>query len=396
MIRLAVFYFVLYCSFAVVLMFLPLYLQYQGLATDRIGLIMAMGSVMAVIGQPIWGYISDKMNSAKKVLLFIMVSALLFSFLFFAVESFWPLLLLFTLFMFFMTSCGPLTDSIAMQYANKHHKNYGAMRSFGSIGVGTSALILGMIIGIVGIQYLGWMYAIIMLAAIPLVLIINESGREETTSYRPPISLSSFKKLLRNKKYIWVMIISFIIFTPHKMNDSLFTIYLADLGASEQQIGLAWMFATFSSVPIFALTGMLLKSFKEMSLLMVAAFLFSMRWFLYGVWDDPQVLTYLQLFQGVTFPLFFVAVYHYVTKLIPKELIATGQLLFVATTIGLGGLLGNAGGGWHMENYSPQATYHLAGYFSLVGTALITITILYSRRNTSSKLYKEKRMTYEK
>lgn len=231
MIRLGIFYFVLYCSFAVVLMFLPLYLQYHGIGTGRIGVIMAMGSVMAVIGQPIWGYISDKVNSAKKVLLFIMVSALLCSFLFFAVESFWPLLLLFTLFMFFMTSCGPLTDSIAMQYANKNKKNYGAVRSFGSIGVGTSALVLGMLIGVVGIQYIGWMYAIIMLAAIPLVLIINESGREVTTGVRPSISLSSLKELLKNKKYIWIVIISFLIFTPHKMNDSLLTIYLADLGA---------------------------------------------------------------------------------------------------------------------------------------------------------------------
>ncbi|RKL67684.1 hypothetical protein CR203_10070 [Salipaludibacillus neizhouensis] len=396
MIRLGIFYFVLYCSFAVVLMFLPLYLQYHGIGTGRIGMIMAMGSVMAVIGQPIWGYISDKVNSAKKVLLFIMVSALLCSFLFFAVESFWSLLLLFTLFMFFMTSCGPLTDSIAMQYANKHKKNYGAVRSFGSIGVGTSALVLGMLIGVVGIQYIGWMYAIIMLAAIPLVLIINESGREVTTGVRPSITLSSLKELLKNKKYIWIVIISFLIFTPHKMNDSLLTIYLADLGALEKQIGLAWMFATFSSVPIFALTGLLLKRFKEMTLLMVAAFLYSIRWFLYGVWDDPQILTYLQLLHGVTFPLFFVAVFHYVTKLVPRELIATGQLLFIASTIGLGGLLGNAGGGWHMETYSPQATYHLAGYFSLIASILIMITLLYSRRNNKTKIYNGTRMTYEK
>lgn len=156
------------------------------------------------------------------------------------------------------------------------------------------------------------------------------------------------------------------------------------------------MFATFSSVPIFALTGLLLKRFKEMTLLMVAAFLYSIRWFLYGVWDDPQILTYLQLLHGVTFPLFFVAVFHYVTKLVPRELIATGQLLFIASTIGLGGLLGNAGGGWHMETYSPQETYHLAGYFSLIASILIMITLLYSRRNNKTKIYNGTRMTYEK
>lgn len=379
MIRLAGFYFILYSSFAVVLMFLPLYLQFQGLSTGRIGLIMAVGSVMAVVGQPVWGYISDKMNSTKKVLLFVMVCALFLSFLFFSVSSFFPLLFLFTLFMFFMTSCGPLTDSMAMQYANQYNKNYGALRSFGSIGVGTSALGLGALIGAVGIQYLGWMYAAIMIVAIPFVLLVDESGREKT-SYHPSISLVSIKTLIKNKKYIWIVIMSFLIFTPHKMNDSLFTIYMSELGALEQQIGLAWMLATFSSVPIFALTGYLIKRYQEMTLLLIAALLFSVRWFMYGFWDSPQILTYLQILQGVTFPLYFVTVFHYVTKLIPKELVATGQLIFIAATIGLGGLLGNAGGGWYMEYFTPQATYQLAGFFSLAGALLILVTILHSAK----------------
>jgi MFS family permease len=116
--------------------------------------------------------------------------------------------------------------------------------------------------------------------------------------------------------------------------------------------------------------------------MMLAAFLFLIRWFMYGFWDHPNVLTYLQLLQGVTFPIFFVAVFHYVTKLIPKNLIATGQLLFMAATMGICGLIGNAVGGWHMENYSPQATYYIAGWISLVAAVLLTFTIVMSRRRS--------------
>ncbi|WP_100407920.1 MFS transporter [Bacillus solitudinis] len=376
MVRFSMFYFVLYSSFAAIFMFVPLYLQAQGLTKDEIGFIMAMGSVIAVFGQPIWGYASDKVQSTRFVLLLVMVCALLSSFFLFSVHTYLSLVLLFTLFMFFMTSCGPLTDSMAMQFALKNNKNYGLMRAFGSIGVGTSALFLGILIGGVGINYLGWIYAAIMIAAIPLVFFVRESGREKRDASKPRLSLHSIKTLLRNKQYISILLVSMIIFTPHKMNDSLFTIYLADLGANEQQIGLSWMLATFSSVPLFSLTGVLLKRYSELVLMLVASCLFSVRWFLYGFWDQPEVLTFLQLMQGVTFPLFFVAVFHYVTQLIPREFVATGQMLFIAATIGLGGLIGNAGGGWFMEFVSPQATYQFAGMLSMIGALLIGLTLI--------------------
>jgi PPP family 3-phenylpropionic acid transporter len=163
--------------------------------------------------------------------------------------------------MFFMTSFGPLTDNISMQYARAYQKNYGAMRSFGSIGVGTASLVLGILIGVVGIDYLGWMYASIMIVAIPLIFLIEEKRNEQTKSDQPAISFKSIKKLLENKRYIWVVILGLLILTPHKMNDSLYTIYLSEMGAKEQQVGLAWMLATFSSVPLFILTGVLIKRF---------------------------------------------------------------------------------------------------------------------------------------
>ncbi|WP_088105612.1 MFS transporter [Halalkalibacter urbisdiaboli] len=387
MFRISVFYFVLYSSFAVILMFMPLYLQYNGLGKDEIGWIMAMGSVISVVGQPIWGYISDKLNSTKTVLFIVMVCTFAFSFLLFSVKTFLTLLFVFTLFMFFMTSCGPLTDSIAMYYARTYKKNYGFMRSFGSFGVGISALILGIVISIYGIEYLGWMYAIMMSLSIPLIFLVREAEREESASIsRSTITFSSIKVLFQNKVYLWIVGISFLILTPHKMNDSLFTIYLSELGASEQQMGVAWMLATFSSIPVFIATGILLKHYHELVLMVAAAFVFTLRWFLYGYMDQPKVLIYLQLLQGVTFPIFFVSVFQYVTKLIPKDLIATGQLLFIAAAIGLGGLVGNAGGGWLMESFSPQLTYQLAGVLSTVGSLLIVVTIIRGKQKNKKQV----------
>ncbi|MFA9557039.1 MFS transporter [Evansella sp. AB-rgal1] len=379
MVRISTFYFTLFFSFAVVIMFFPLYLQHLGLSTSQVGIIVAMGSVVSVIGQPIWGYISDKLHSIKKVLLIVMMGSLIMSFFLYSVNTFFTILIIFTCFMFFMTSCGPLTESIAIRFAAENNKNYGVMRSFGAIGTGTSSLVLGTLLGVIGIHYLGWMYASIMMIAIPLVFLLQDPIQVES---KEPITISSVKKLMGNKKYIWMLFISFLLLITHKMNDSLFSIYLSELGAREAEIGRAWMVATFSSVPAFALTGYLIKRCPEIILISMAGFLYALRWFLYGYWDEPVVLIYLQMMQGVTFPILFVSAFSYVTKLIPKELLGTGQLLFIASTMGLGGLFGSAGGGWYMEHFSPQATYYLGSFITLGGAMLATATIFIVQRKS--------------
>lgn len=382
MVRLSFFYFVLFSSFAIILSFVPLFLRFHDLGRDQIGYVMAIGSVVAIMGQPFWGYWSDKIQSTKKVLIFVMLLSLMLSFLFFSASSFLWLLLLYALFMFFKSSNGPLTESIAVQFATTHNKNYGAIRMWGAVGVGTGSLVIGYLVGWVGIGQVGWIYAAIILAALPLALLLTDYRKK---SAETAISLSAVKKLLSKKEYLWVLLLSFLIMITHKMNDSLFAIYLSDLGAPASQVGYAWMLATFSSVPAFIFTGMLIRRFHELPIIMVAAFLYAIRWFMYSAFDDPQILTYLQLAHGVTFPVFFVAALYYVTRLIPRELVATGHTIFLAVIMGMTGLVGSAGGGWIMEFISPQVAYQVGAGFSLCGAVMAGMTIVYMARSKTTK-----------
>lgn len=374
MFRLSFFYFVMFSSFAVILSFVPLFLSANDLGKDQIGFIMAIGSVVAIVGQPFWGYWSDKLQSTKKILMVVIFFSLLMSFVFFSATSFVWLVLLFALFMFFNTSNGPLTENIAVQFATTHNKNYGSLRMWGAIGVGTGSVVIGYLVGWFGIEYIGWIYAAILIVALPLAFFLTDHRKKNSGT---PISIAKVKKLLRKKEYVWVLFISFVVMLTHKMNDSLFAVYLSELGASPAQIGFAWMLATFSGVPAFIFTSMLIKRYNELILIMIASFLYAVRWWMYAVFDDPQILTYLQLIHGLNFPIFFVAALYYVTRLIPKELIATGHTIFIAVILGMTGLFGSAGGGWIMEHISPQAAYLVGSGVSLLGAILPGLTLVY-------------------
>ncbi|MFA9557877.1 MFS transporter [Evansella sp. AB-rgal1] len=108
MLKISLFFFVLFSSYAATGALMPLYLRYQGLSTEQIGVILALGAVVAVFGQPFFGYMSDKLQSTKKVLIGVMIISLCISIIYFQLSTFFMLLFIFIVLNFFKSSTGPL------------------------------------------------------------------------------------------------------------------------------------------------------------------------------------------------------------------------------------------------------------------------------------------------
>lgn len=53
---------------SVVISFLPIYFQFKGFTSSQIGWFLAIGPLVGLIAQPVWGYMSDKYKTVKKVL----------------------------------------------------------------------------------------------------------------------------------------------------------------------------------------------------------------------------------------------------------------------------------------------------------------------------------------
>ncbi|WP_088103940.1 MFS transporter [Halalkalibacter urbisdiaboli] len=378
MFRLSLFFFLLFSSFAIMGVIMPLYLKAKGLSTEQVGLVIAMGSVIAVVGQPLFGYVSDKLKSTKKVLIGLLLISLLVSIVYYSVNSFALLLTFFIILNFFKSSTGPLTENITIAYSQKHDKNYGLIRLWGDVGVGTASVIVGTLVGILGLNKLGWMYGTIIIAALCIAFFLKDDRPDNVS----PISLQSIKRLFSNKGYVWFLFLGLIIFMAHRLNDSLFSIYLSDLGASESKIGLSWMIAAFSSSPVFILVAWLAKKYREMTLVFIGALLFSVRWLLYGLFPDPDILIYLQALNSV-FPVFIVPALFLVTKIVPAEITATGQTIFIAVIVGIGGMIGSAGGGWYMEHFGPPATYITCSIITFIGAILCLLTLIKQKHKMS-------------
>lgn len=352
MLRLSLFMVVLYSSFAVSAFYLPLYFQFRGLDTQEIGLAMAAGSIASIIGQPFWGLVSDRNRTIKKVLALLILLGLAASTPLFMSRTAVLIMAFMMLFMFFFSSVGPLADSLVMKYAYENNRSFGAIRLWGEVGVGISALLLGLAIERVGMNYLFFMFAFLIAFAL-----LSMYGLPDAKPHAVPVSKESLKRLISTRPFLLYLLFMLFVSVPHRMNDVMMVLFLSELGASESISGMAWTVATFCAVPAMATVGILIRKYGELPLVIVAVFLYAVRWAIYSFATAPLHIVWAQTLHLLTFPIVFVASVQFVFKIVPDELKSTGQTLFTSVYFGIGGIIGNAGGGWVMETFGAKTMY---------------------------------------
>ena len=378
MLRIAIYLYLLFSSFSIVGFFLPVYFTHKGLNPGQIGTILAGASFVAIFAQPFWGFVSDKQKTVKKILILAMFAGFFLSIGFFSAESLLWISIFYFMFAFFTSSLGPLSETLCMTYAQQHNTEFGRIRLWGEVGVGTAAFGFGFIVQYIGIDSSLYIYLIILSFAIIAGFRLPDAKAAAT-----PVNLLALGKLFTQKKLLWFLLLVLLVGIPHRMNDSMFSIYLKILGGSESQLGLAWLLATISTIPALIYVGKLIQRWNELGIFFVAAVIYAIRWIIYSLAEAPSILIAFQLLNSLTFPLFLVACVQYMITIVPPELRATGLGAFAVTLGGLGGIIGNAGGGYVIENLGAPTAYTIGAVLAALGAIGAIGTNIYNTRKSN-------------
>ncbi|MCJ8010301.1 MFS transporter [Paenibacillus sp. KQZ6P-2] len=366
-----------YAILAVLSPFLPLYFANLGYSSSQIGFLMMIGPFIASMIQPFWGYVSDRMQTVKKFIFWLWILAIISSVILFNSGGNYTLTLCFVLaFYFFYQPTMPLLDSISVQSAARRGKSYGSLRLFGSMGYTIISLSGGLLLAVLGginkLPYLLW--AVWVVPFLLLILLRDEPAEGEG------MTLATLKELFTNKSFLWFLFLVFIISVPHRMNDVMLSLYMKELGASDAMVGWAWALAAAVEIPVFALLGKYLHRIHEYVLIGIVGIIYSLRWFMYYVSDDPWVLLALQAGAAITFAVFWITAMHYVARILPPQLGATGFSLLSMVYLGLAGMTGGVVGGKLADLYGGARMYLFATIVSLLGGLLFLATEAISRK----------------
>ncbi|MCZ8512073.1 MFS transporter [Paenibacillus filicis] len=356
--------------------FLPIYFAGKGYSSSQIGLLMMIGPFVTIFAQPLWGYLSDRYHTLKLIIFGLWMMTLLSSIGIFLTSGF-PLAFLFMLLLyFFMLSSIPLLDTISLKAAQQAGVGYGSLRMFGSMGFTLLAMLSGTLLTALGgmnnIPYLYWTAWVPPLLLLIFLKDVKGSG--------PRVTLGAFGSMFRNKPFMWFLFLVFLLIVPHRMNDTLFVLYLKDAGGTDTMVGLAWAFAAASEIPTFALFGRYMHRFHEISLLGIVALLYTIRWLLYGWITDPVVLMLLQAMHIITFAVFWIVSVQVVVRLVPDSLQSTGQSMLSMVFLGLAGITGGFAGGWIKDHWGGPAMYHLGAAMTFIAALLLLGTHAYNRK----------------
>ncbi|WP_410511473.1 MFS transporter [Paenibacillus sp. BR2-3] len=296
------FNFLYFALLAMFIPFLPVYLDEQGLNPAQIGFIIGTGGFVTLIAQPLWGMISDRTKTIRKVLLVLLLCSAVFGFLLYDSSSYVQLVLFAMLLYFFLMPIDPLTESLNFQIAEASGISYGSIRTYGALGYGVMALLTGYVMSYLGAHSLG-----VLFAAIGIISIIVSWFMPVAPVIGKPVTLSSLKHFLSNKETLLFLVLVFISSVPARMNDTFLGVYISELGGSPELVGQAWFLAAGSEIIVFALSFWWLRKGKELIIISFSGAFYFIRFFLSAWITDPQLLVYLQILQVLTFPVFYSA-----------------------------------------------------------------------------------------
>ncbi|MCX7884805.1 MAG: MFS transporter [Caloramator sp.] len=344
--KLKLLYFILYSSAACFYPFLTMYFQQRGIPYYKIGFLFAANSLIGIVAQPIWGIISDKYLGKRKIILINMFSSTFLILFFLITESFIAILFLLIIFMIFQSPILSVMDAYCYDIIEDNtNLQYGKIRLMGSMGYAVAALILGILIRKTSIYITFIAYSIFMIFSICILKSIKFKNKKNGGT----INFHDISKLFKDRKFVLIVLAAMFASISMGANGNYIGILIQKTGGDISKLGLVWFVIAMSELPLFFVGNKIMKKTGVLNLYIIAMLFFSIRFFLNSICSSYNNVILIQLMQSITFTLYLLTTIEYININSAPNMKTSAFTAFSALAGGLGGFLGNIGGGFILQ-----------------------------------------------
>ncbi len=369
-----------WCSVCMFSSFFALHLKNNGYQEVEIGIIFAVSSVSALVGQFVWGSICYKKSwlSHKFILLVCIAAGILLNYLFsLSVEHFPTTLLLYAVFSISIWSMAPMIDAWTLYRKNDSPEiNYGLTRGVASGMFALTAVIFGMLFIKLGLESIFMVSAIFLILAFIIVSIIHRGHSEVSYQMTKVAGVGGFRRLASNMPYAVLVMSSFLIFVAFMSSSSFYPLLITKLGGDSGHVGFGLFLMAVSEVPIMIVSIWFLKRYSSIHLLLVSFVFFLIKSALLAGSYNLNLAIWTQLTQSLSFGLFLPVCVAYITQIVKKSEVTLAYMILSSVTFGLGGLVGNTLGGFLTQFYGIRTLYVINVFITLLGLLVFVIFII--------------------
>jgi PPP family 3-phenylpropionic acid transporter len=374
--RFALFYFISFCAVSLYGIYGNLYFRRRGVSNVELGILSAIPSWTGIFAPLLWGIISDALRQRKlPSLIMHIIAAIIFPlFWLWNGESFLLLCVIMAVFTIFFSGSIPLTDAWTLDHISRKGGDYGRLRSWGSVGfimpllaslfilkktdVSRADDLLPIFIGFCAFRLISGFYSL----SLPEYHSEGKRAKldwKSLRSYLDPFVLIFF----------FAVFMSRFLFGPYY---TFFSIYLDDIGVSDNLKGIYWITAVAAETGLIAVSGSLLKRFGAVSMLIAGLAAMAVRMFIFSIEPAWFVILLTQTLHALTFGAFHVASIQITNRITPTAFRASGQT-FNGAILGIGSLVGGIVGGIWAESYGLAGLFRILAIISLITTIIVSI-----------------------
>ncbi|MBO9194686.1 MFS transporter [Rhizobium sp. 16-449-1b] len=264
----------------VALPFFPVWLAMHKFSDHEIGIILAVPMVVRVLVAPIVAMYADRMKERADVLVFSGGLSLLTAIALYWTDTFWPVLIVYTIQGATFSPYVPVVESIVISGVRRWGFDYGSMRVWGSVAFIASTLVGGRLIGnwggqmVLPVMIFGFVMTMVMALYCPR---IGPTRRRGT-----PVDLQQATGSSLRQPHLLMLLIGVAIQqSSHALLQAFATIYWRDLGFSGTEIALLWSAGVAAEVTVFFQSKRLSRRFDAWTLIRVGAAVCVCRWLLF-------------------------------------------------------------------------------------------------------------------
>ena len=355
----------LFAGFAFVVPFMVLYYQSVGFTGVQIGLLTGITPLITLLGAPLWTTLADATRRHRLIMSLVILAGAITIFTFPFLNTFAPILMVAILFNAFFAPLTSFVDSATMFMLGDKKEQYGRVRLGGTFGFGIAAPLAGVLVQTYGLKMAFWGCAILLLMALIVSqkLAHNPQKASDTTG-------QGVRTLVTNPRWLLFLAVAFAGGLGIAGTNTYLFPYLKELGASESIMGLALTLGTIFEIPVLFFGYRLLHRFKPYGLYMLAMVLTGLRLLAFAASGTPNLVLFIQLLNGLTFPAMWMAGVAYADEHAPAGLSTAAQGMFGAMVFGFGTAVGGFIGGPLLDNVGGRGLYLVFGGIVLVIVAL--------------------------
>ncbi|WP_238649349.1 MFS transporter [Paenibacillus piscarius] len=375
------FMFTLYGTSVLVVSYFPLFYAHLGFSSPQMGLLYSVGPLISILSNLFWSMMSDRLGTVRKIIALLLGGQLVTAIILYQATSFSGVLLILSVFYFFYYPVFPLADTMAIRIAQRHGRNFIAIRVFGSLGYSFFALTIGYVLRAMGPEYSIAICIVIVITALLITAGLkdvkrsepseagNQDHAEASDADQPPLKGAGLRQILLQKEVLWFFGSVFLLAIGYRMNEAFLTISLKGMNAGDEIVGWALLASALSEIPVFFLLSKYGDRFKELPLLAFASLMFTLRFLFMALVQEPGMVVAIQAMHSISFGIYYVTAVRYITRMIPDHLRATGMAIFTVVWSSGAGLLSGTFGGLVYQDAGRAVFYVVATGFSILAFA---------------------------